>query len=96
MKAIERLTAVSGEIAEVRTELGILDEQLAFQRDVADDARIRSLVAETPLADREARIARDDLARMERVREDAARRLDSLLAERDALLDRLAAEPRLH
>src|SRR5687768_5239533 len=58
MKAQERLAVLSAEIAEARTSLRIVEEQLAFVEEVAEDARIRALVSETPLADREYREAR--------------------------------------
>lgn len=90
MNVVDRLAALGAEIAEARTALRIIEEQLAFQEEVTEDARVRALVAETPLADREARIARDDVERIRRSRDDAARRLEELAAERDALLDRLA------
>lgn len=90
MNITERLSALSGEIAEERTQLAILEEQVAFQSEVADDARIRALVSETPLADRESRIATEDLQRMVRSRDEAKRRLAELRAEQDALLERMS------
>lgn len=92
MKLTDRLTALSGEIAEAETERRILDDQVAFQSEVAEDARIRALVSETPLADRESRIAGDDLARLVRSRDASARRVGELRAEQDALLERMLAE----
>lgn len=89
MNVTERLAALSAEIAEEQIQLRILDEQLLFQSEVADDARIRALVSETPLADRESHIASDDLRRLERSRDDARRRLEELRAEQDALLERM-------
>jgi hypothetical protein len=83
---------LSNEIAEARTAVRILDEQLAFVAEVDEDARIRALVSETPLADREAREARDDLERMRRSRDEAAARVQALLAEQDRLLERLLEE----
>jgi predicted nucleic acid-binding Zn-ribbon protein len=88
-----RLAAISAEIAEERTQLGVLEEQVAFQREVAEEARLRALVAETPLADREATVAQDDLRRLVRSRDEARARLARLRAEQDALLERLAAGP---
>jgi chromosome segregation ATPase len=90
MNVTERLTALTAEINDARKAVRILEEQLAFQLDVAEDARLRALVSETPLADREYRIARDDLERLKRSRDDEARRLRELEEERDQLLDRLA------
>jgi hypothetical protein len=88
----ERLASLSAEIAEEQIELRILDEQLAFQSEVADDARIRALVSETPLADRESHIASDDLRRLERSRDEARRRLADLRAEQDSLLELMLEE----
>ena len=90
MNITERLSALSAEIAEERTQLAILEEQVAFQSEVADDARIRALVSETPLADRESRIATEDLQRTVRSRDEAKRRLTELRAEQDALLERMS------
>jgi hypothetical protein len=45
-----RLTEVHERLVRARQELAIAEEQLAVFDDTADDARIRSLVSETPLA----------------------------------------------
>jgi hypothetical protein len=92
MRTSDRLAALSNEIAEARQALHILDEQLAFVAEVDEDARIRALVSETPLADREAQEARADLERMRRSRDEAEARVQSLLAEQDRLLERLLEE----
>jgi hypothetical protein len=92
VKVNERLASLSAEIAEEQIHLRILDEQLAFQSEVADDARIRALVSETPLADRESHIASDDLRRLERSRDEAQRRLGDLRDEQDSLLERMLEE----
>jgi len=90
MRITERLRALSGEIKELETEAGILAEQLEFQTDVAEDARIRALVSETPLADRDAREAKQDLERMQRSFDDVRRRVQALRDEQDRLLEALA------
>ena len=92
MDISDRLSALSGEIAEEQTQLRIIEEQVTFQQEVAEEARIRALVSETPLADREARVAADDLGRLVRSREEAQRRLDDLRAEQDSLLERMLAD----
>lgn len=92
MNVNERLASLSAEIAEEQIHLRILDEQMTFQSEVADDARIRALVSETPLADRESHIASDDLRRLERSRDEARRRLADLRAEQDSLLERMLEE----
>jgi hypothetical protein len=88
----DRLSALSGEIAEEQTQLRIIEEQVTFQQEVAEEARIRALVSETPLADREARVASDDLGRLVRSREEAQRRLEDLRTEQDGLLERMLAD----
>jgi hypothetical protein len=92
MRTSDRLAALSNEIAEARTALRILEEQLAFVAEVDEDARIRALVSETPLADREAQEARADLERMRRSRDEAEARVEALRAEQDRLLERLLEE----
>ncbi|HEY8341237.1 MAG TPA: hypothetical protein VIK95_15310 [Egibacteraceae bacterium] len=84
-----RLTDVRAEITRQREALRILDEQIAYQADVAADAETRALVAGTPLADRERRTAADDLRRVQRQRDEVAARVSELLREQDDLLERL-------
>ena len=50
-----RLSDVATQLRGLRRELAVTDEQLAQLADEADDARLRSLVSETPLAEREHR-----------------------------------------
>ena len=52
-----RLTEVSKRLARVRDELAVVDEQARALADAADDARVRALVSETPLAARESQEA---------------------------------------
>ena len=66
-----RLVDVSERLKRLRAELAVTEEQLAFLEEEAEDARLRALVAETPLADVEAR--------------DARRHADALARHRDAL-----------
>lgn len=89
MDIAQRLRALSAEIASLQTEIGILEEQIAFQTEVADDARIRAIVSETPLADRESQEASGDLARLVRSRADALKRLEQLRGDQDGLLERM-------
>jgi chromosome segregation ATPase len=85
----QRLTEARDELARLRESLRILDEQVAFQQDVADEAETRAIVSETPLADRECREAQDDLRRLKRERQDVAAQMAELASEQDRLLDRL-------
>jgi transcriptional regulator with XRE-family HTH domain len=90
MRLEQRLTNLGERLRKVRRDLQITEEQVAFQSQVADEANTKMLVAGTPLADREWRQARDDLARLERQRDDLRSSVDELVGERDRLLDRLA------
>ena len=90
-----RLSDVAGQLRDLRRELIIADEQLAHLVDVADEARIRSLVSETPLAEREQREAVRHAEAMRRHRSEVAAEVAQLEAAQDELLDRFLedAEP---
>lgn len=81
-----RLSSLSDEMADVRTEVAILREQLAYQAGVLEETRVRMLVAETPLADREFQVAADDHRRIERLVGEQEALLAALVAEQDRLL----------
>jgi hypothetical protein len=87
-----RLTELSDRLRDLRTELRVADEQLAHLADEADDARIRSLVSETPLASREHREAQRHADAMRHHRTEVAAEIASLEKALDDALDRLSAE----
>ena len=87
-----RLIDVSDRLKRLRSECSVTDEQLAFLEEEADDARLRALVSETPLAEAEAREVRRHADALSRQREALARSIAELEREQDALLDRMAAE----
>ena len=87
-----RLVDVSDRLKRLRTELAVTDEQLTFMEEEADDARLRALVSETPLAEREQREARRHADALARHRDAIRLSIDELLREQDALLDRMVAE----
>jgi hypothetical protein len=89
-----RLRMLSKRLAELRAEVAVADEQLAHFTDDADEARIRALVSETPLADSERRDAERHSDAMGRHRDDLLARIQRLEAEQDELLDRLAERRR--
>ena len=92
-KIIERrLTDVSERLKRQRAELAVTEEQLAFLEEEAEDARLRALVAETPLGQAEARDARKHADALARQRDALVRSISALLREQDDLLDRMAAE----
>jgi hypothetical protein len=89
-----RLTEVGRRIRELREELLVADEQLVHLADAADDARLRSLVSETPVSDREHREAARHADAMRAHRASVAGEIDRLEQAQDDLLDRLSAETR--
>ena len=86
-----KLTQVSGRLKELRAELEVVDEQLASLAEAADDARLRALVSETPLADHEHHEAQKHADAMSRHRGDVVAELETLERTQDELLDRLVA-----
>ena len=89
---IERkLRTVGDQLRSLRDDLRVTDEQLRQLVDEADDARLRALVSETPLAEKEHRKASRHVDRLQKHREKIAAKIDTLDAEQDALLDRLTA-----
>ena len=84
-----RLIDVHARLKEARAELLVLEEQLAVLSEAADDARIRSLVSETPMSDREHRDARRHAEAMGRSREALKASIAELESTQDRLLGRL-------
>lgn len=88
-----RLSEVAERLRELRGELAITDEQLRHLAEQADDARLRALVSETPLAGHEHREAQRHADAMSRHRSDVQSSIERLEQTQDELLDRLTAEP---
>jgi hypothetical protein len=89
-----RLFEVAERLRALRAELAVADEQLAVLAEAADDARLRALVSETPLAGREHTEAQRHADAMARHRSDVLAQLEKLERSQDELLDRLMAESR--
>jgi uncharacterized protein (DUF3084 family) len=87
-----RLDDVSSRLRALREELGVAEEQLAALAEEADEARLRALVSETPLAEREHEEAQRHADAMARHRDGLVRELADLERSQDDLLDRLVAE----
>ena len=87
-----RLTEVADRLRELRQELVVSDEQLVHLAEQADEARLRALVSETPLAEQEHREAQRHAEAMSRHRSDVQSEIDRLERSQDDLLDRLSAE----
>ena len=82
-----RIRDVHSRLVKARLELAVLDEQLAVVRESADEARVRALLSETPLATQEHNEAERHADVMSRARDivrqtvaDLERRQDELLA----------------
>jgi uncharacterized protein (DUF3084 family) len=84
-----RLSEVAEQLKAVRRELAVADEQLAHLDEEAEDARLRALVSETPVAERDHREAQKHADAMRRHRAEVAGALSRLEASQDELLDRL-------
>jgi hypothetical protein len=92
---VERsLRDVHGRLVRARDQLAVLDEQLAVLRDAADDARIRALVSETPLAGHEYAGAQRHADVADRARAALTDSIGELERRQDELLDQLVVEPR--
>jgi hypothetical protein len=89
-----RLTDGADRLKQLRGELGVADEQLAHLVEAADDLRLRALVSETPLADREHQEAQRHADAMHRHRNEVQETIERLERTQDELLDRLLAETR--
>ncbi|MEY2421756.1 MAG: hypothetical protein QOI95_1823 [Acidimicrobiaceae bacterium] len=87
-----KLVEVSERLKQLRADLAVTDEQFAHFADTADDARLRALVSETPLADREHHEAQRHVDAMGRHRAEVQTTIDQLERRQDELLDQLMAE----
>jgi len=84
-----RLSGVGGQLRSLREELRVIDEQLGYLADEADDSRIRSLVSETALADHEFREASRHADAMSERRHEVVTKIAQLERRQDELLDQL-------
>ena len=84
-----RLAETGARLRQLRQEAAVVDEQLAHFADEAEDARLRALVSETPLADREHRDAHRHADAMRRHRAALVAEIEQLERAQDELLDRL-------
>jgi hypothetical protein len=86
-----RLTEVAERLKQLRGELAVADEQLSHFAETADEARLRALVSETPLADREHKEAQKHADAMAHHRAEVLASIENLERRQDELLDRLMA-----
>src|SRR5690606_6126956 len=88
-----QLSDLSERLVHLRNELAVAEEQLAHFTDEAEDMRLRALVSETPLAEREHREAQRHADAMSRHRDALLREIAELEAVQDELLDKLTSSP---
>jgi len=84
-----RLRDVTASLAQTREDLRILEEQMAYVGDLAEDAKIRGLVSDAPFEQRESSETLKHAAAMERQRKALEKRVSALEALQEELLDRL-------
>jgi chromosome segregation ATPase len=84
-----RLMEVSKRLRKAKDELAVADEQWRALEEAADEARLRSLVSETPLAARESQEAQRHAEAMAGARASLASQVKRLETEMDQLLDKL-------
>ena len=87
-----RLIDGSRRLAEFREEMRIGEEQLLQLAAEADDARIRALVSETPVAGREHRDAERHAEAMSAHLDGVRASVERLEQEQDRLLDELSGD----
>jgi uncharacterized protein (DUF342 family) len=87
-----RLADVAERLKQLRAELTVAAEQLSSLEDDAAEARLRALVSETPLAEREHHEAQRHADAMLRHRAEVQSSIEQLERRQDELLDRLVAE----
>jgi len=92
-RSIQRkLAKTSSRLTSLRSELSVIDEQLGYLDDDAQDAATRAIVADNTGAAREAREASEHLSAHRRQRERIAAEIEDLTRRQDELLDRMIAE----
>ena len=85
-----RLIETGDRMKQLHADLRVAEEQLLHFASEADDARLRALVSETPLSDREHRDAERHAKAMRRHRDELVGELARLEEQQDQLLDQLS------
>ena len=88
-----RIRDVHSRLVKARLELAVLDEQLAVVRESADEARVRALLSETPLATQEHNEAERHADVMSRAREIVRQTVTDLERRQDELLAAVGTSP---
>ena len=85
----KKLTDTSLRLRQLQEELKVAEEQLVHFSDEADEARLRSLVSETPLADQKHREANKQAEYMRKHRNMLQTKIERVEALQDELLDQM-------
>lgn len=89
-----RLRQATARLRDARAELVVLDHQLAALSEEADDLQVRSVVGESPQADKDYRDARRSVDAMARSRAATAAEIAKLERTIDELLEQFVPDPR--
>ena len=87
----KRLADVGRRLASLRTDLAVAEQALVQVDGEADDARLRALVSETPLAQKEHEQVRRQYEVLRRNRDELRDEIARLEARQDELLDQYNA-----
>jgi hypothetical protein len=87
-----RLSDSVKRLKRAREELAVIDEQATALNETAEEARLRALVSETPLANKEYQEAQRHADAMDRARRAVLSSIAELQRAQDELLDRLVIE----
>ncbi len=88
----KKLADTSLRLRQLREELKVAEEQLTHFSDEADEARLRSLVSETPLADQKHREANKHAESMRKHKNMLQNEIDRVEALQDELLDQMESK----
>ena len=88
----KKLADTSLRLRQLREELKVAEEQLTHFADEADEARLRSLVSETPLADQKHREANKHAESMRKHKNMLQNEIERVEALQDELLDQMESK----
>lgn len=86
-----RLFDINERLQKMRTELGVIEEQLVELADQAEEAKTRAVVAETALAEHEWQDARRHAEQISKVRDSLRQEIGELESKLDELIGRLVS-----
>ena len=91
-RAERRLAELADRLKRLRADLEVSEEQFLHFEDLAEDARLRALVSETPAAERQHRDATRQAEAMARHRTRLREEIRSLEEQQDELLDKFYSD----